>query len=156
MKRRGLFETGAGGSPPNTYNSFYPKDIKVGLFGEFFGPWGFFCEFFLVKKNTIQPRPLALPIALDKATEHFLENDKSSSEEKLENWNNRGSHFYLALLGRMAFESQQGTRTGRTKRFYPIADKSFPRERMKFLKQLSDAQGGSSQYWRLFLPDGPI
>ena len=91
----GLFETGAGGSAP--------KHVQQ-LVKENYLRWDSLGEFFALaaslraprRRTPTTPAPRSSADTLDKATETFLNEDRSPTR-KLGGIDNRGSHFYLAL-----------------------------------------------------------
>ncbi|MGB3592175.1 MAG: NADP-dependent isocitrate dehydrogenase [Nonlabens sp.] len=94
MNGGGLFETGAGGSAPKHVQQFEKENhLRWDSLGEFLAlseSLEHLAHSFNNKKAHI------ISTALNKATELFLENGKSPSR-KVNELDNRGSHFYLAL-----------------------------------------------------------
>ena len=96
MNGGGLFETGAGGSAPKHVEQFFEEGhLRWDSLGEFLA-LSVSLDFYGNKNNNI--KALILAKALDKATEEFLDNDKSPSR-KVDELDTRGSHFYLGLIG---------------------------------------------------------
>ena len=105
-------------------------------------------EFFGEKNNNSQA--IVLADALDKATEQFLENDKSPSR-KVGELDNRGSHFYLALYWAKALAEQNKDQELKAV-FTPIAEK-LSKSKDEILKQLNNAQGSPVNIGGYYLPD---
>lgn len=94
MNGGGLFETGAGGSAPKHVEQFLEEGhLRWDSLGEFLA-LAVSLEHYGEKNSNQKAKVLAN--TLDKATETFLENDKSPSR-KVNELDTRGSHFYLAL-----------------------------------------------------------
>ncbi|WP_432476863.1 NADP-dependent isocitrate dehydrogenase [Nocardioides sp. GXQ0305] len=94
MNGGGLFETGAGGSAPKHVQQLVKENyLRWDSLGEFFALAASF-EHLAGREDNARAQVLA--DTLDRATETFLENDKSPTR-KIGGIDNRGSHFYLAL-----------------------------------------------------------
>ena len=90
----GLFETGAGGSAPKHVQQLVEENhLRWDSMGEFFAIAESFRHFQNKEGND---RAGVLAATLDDATATFLEENKSPSR-KVNEIDNRGSHFYLAL-----------------------------------------------------------
>jgi isocitrate dehydrogenase len=94
MNGGGLFETGAGGSAPKHVQQFTKENhLRWDSLGEFLA----LAVSLEHEANTNNnPKAQLLADALDKATVALLQNGKSPSR-KVNELDNRGSHFYLAL-----------------------------------------------------------
>tara|TARA_R110002050_G_scaffold25378_2_gene67704 strand:- start:4712 stop:6931 length:2220 start_codon:yes stop_codon:yes gene_type:complete len=148
MNGGGLFETGAGGSAPKHVEQFLSEGhLRWDSLGEFLA-LGVSLEFFGEKNNNSQA--IVLADALDKATEQFLENDKSPSR-KVGELDNRGSHFFLALYWANALAEQNEDQELKAV-FAPIAEK-LSNSQDEILKQLNDAQGAPINIGGYYLPD---
>ena len=94
MNGGGLFETGAGGSAPKHVQQLVKENyLRWDSLGEFFA---LAASLEHLAQSTDNPRAQVLADTLDRATETFLNEDKSPTR-KLGGIDNRGSHFYLAL-----------------------------------------------------------
>lgn len=94
MQGGGLFETGAGGSAPKHVQQFVEEGhLRWDSLGEFLA-LAVSLEHVGEKYNN--NKALVLAETLDEATGMFLDHDKSPSR-KVNELDNRGSHFYLAL-----------------------------------------------------------
>ncbi|MDM8562901.1 NADP-dependent isocitrate dehydrogenase, partial [Candidatus Marithioploca araucensis] len=103
MAGGGLFETGAGGSAPKHVQQLLQENyLRWDSLGEFLA---LVPSLELVSAVNNNARAKVLAKALDKATEKFLENNKSP-QRKLGTIDNRGSHFYLALYWAEALANQ--------------------------------------------------
>ncbi len=90
----GLFETGAGGSAPKHVQQFLRENhLRWDSLGEFLA-LAASLEHLAVADS--DPRAQVLATALDKATGTLLDENRSPSR-KVNEIDNRGSHFYLAL-----------------------------------------------------------
>lgn len=93
MNGGGLFETGAGGSAPKHVQQLVKENyLRWDSLGEFFA---LVPSLELYAEQAGRPGAKVLAAALDRATETFLNEDKSPTR-KLGGIDNRGSHFYLA------------------------------------------------------------
>ncbi|MCK5678760.1 MAG: NADP-dependent isocitrate dehydrogenase, partial [Flavobacteriaceae bacterium] len=93
MNGGGLFETGAGGSAPKHVQQFIKEGhLRWDSLGEFLA---LAVSLEHLGNNYNIPSALVLAEALDEATDKFLDNKKSPSR-KVNELDNRGSHYYLA------------------------------------------------------------
>jgi isocitrate dehydrogenase len=94
MNGGGLFETGAGGSAPKHVQQFVKEGhLRWDSLGEFLATAASFEHLAEVCDNS---KALVLAETLDTATSKLLDNGRSPSR-KVNEIDNRGSHFYLAL-----------------------------------------------------------
>ncbi len=92
MNGGGLFETGAGGSAPKHVQQFEQENhLRWDSLGEFLA---LAASLEHLSNNYNNPKAKVLADTLDRATGTFLDNDKSPSR-KVNELDNRGSHFYL-------------------------------------------------------------
>src|SRR5699024_1023466 len=96
------------------------------------------------------PKAVILGEALDQATEKYLDNSKSPSR-KVNELDNRGSHFYLAMYWAEALAAQTKD-TELQKTFAPIAEKMNSNENI-IVKELNDAQGSKVDIDGYYIPD---
>jgi len=93
MNGGGLFETGAGGSAPKHVQQFVKEGhLRWDSLGEFLA---LAVSLQHLGENYNIPKALILGETLDDATDKFLDNRKSPSR-KVNELDNRGSHYYLA------------------------------------------------------------
>ena len=151
MNGGGLFETGAGGSAPKHVEQFLQEGyLRWDSLGEFLALAVSLEHVGQTQGNT---KALVLAEALDKATEKFLENDKSPAR-KVGQLDNRGSHFYLALYWAEALASQD--RDAELKaQFTPIAEKLKANE-SKINEELIGAQGKPQDIGGYYSPDDQL
>ena len=103
MNGGGLFETGAGGSAPKHVQQFEAENhLRWDSLGEFLA-LGASLEH--LAQTFGNPRAHILAETLDQATAAFLEANKSPSR-KVNELDNRGSHFYLTLYWAEALAQQ--------------------------------------------------
>ncbi len=136
MNGGGLFETGAGGSAPKHVDQFLEEGhLRWDSLGEFLALAVSLEYLGTVYKNE---NAILLGEMLDEATEKYLENDKSPSR-KVNELDNRGSHFYLALYWAQALAKQEKDLVLKEK-FSKIAD-DLNKNETKILEELKAAQG---------------
>ena len=103
MNGGGLFETGAGGSAPKHVQQFVEEGhLRWDSLGEFLALAASLEHLSIADSN---PKAKILADALDAATSKFLQENKSPSR-KVNEIDNRGSHFYLALYWAEAMGEQ--------------------------------------------------
>lgn len=138
MNGGGLFETGAGGSAPKHLEQFLEENhLRWDSLGEFLA-LAVSLEHLGTKYNN--PKAIVLADALDEATEKYLDNSKSPSR-KVNEIDNRGSHFYLAMYWAKAL-SKQNKDQDLKKIFTPIA-KELEENEAKINGELISVQGHS-------------
>ena len=99
----GLFETGAGGSAPKHVQQFVQEGhLRWDSLGEFLALAVTLEE---LGRKTNNEKALVLAETLNQATGKLLDNDKSPSR-KVNELDNRGSHFYLTLYWAQALAAQ--------------------------------------------------
>ena len=132
----GLYETGAGGSAPKHVQQFVQEGhLRWDSLGEFLA-LAVSLEDAGTKNSSDEIKVIAT--ALNSATSKFLDADKSPSR-KVNELDNRGSHFYLALYWAQALAEQSGN-VELQQRFAPIAEKLAANE-AKIVGELNGAQG---------------
>lgn len=103
MKGGGLFETGAGGSAPKHIQQLLKENhLRWDSLGEFLA-LAVSLDHLGEKYNN--KKAIILGEALDKATTAYLDNDKSPSR-KVNEHDNRGSHYYVAMYWAQALAAQ--------------------------------------------------
>ncbi|GAA0891425.1 NADP-dependent isocitrate dehydrogenase [Fulvivirga kasyanovii] len=136
MQGGGLFETGAGGSAPKHVQQFVEEGhLRWDSLGEFLA---LAVSLEHLGETFNNDRAKVLAEALDKATGQFLEKDKSPSR-KVNELDNRGSHYYLALYWAQAL-AEQGKDAELQTIFSKIAQKLADNEQ-KIIDELNAAQG---------------
>lgn len=136
MNGGGLFETGAGGSAPKHVQQFTKENhLRWDSLGEFLALAVSLEHFSQVNNN---PKAKVLGDALDNATEKLLENKKGPSR-KVNELDNRGSHFYLAMYWAQELANQT-IDTDLAIEFAPIA-KQLTDNEATILSELNTIQG---------------
>jgi len=132
----GLFETGAGGSAPKHVQQFTEENhLRWDSLGEFLA-LAVSIEDIAAKTNNAQA--VVLAEALHAANGKFLKEDKSPSR-KVNELDNRGSHFYLAMYWAEALASQT-TDVALQAQFAPLS-KVLSENEATIVAELNDAQG---------------
>ncbi len=132
----GLFETGAGGSAPRHMQQFLKEGhLRWDSLGEFLALAVTLED---VGRKMSNENALVLAEALDKATSQYLKNAKSPSR-KINELDNRGSHFYLAMYWAQALAEQDKNETLKVK-FASLAQQLSKNE-AKIVNELNTAQG---------------
>ncbi|GAA4326084.1 NADP-dependent isocitrate dehydrogenase [Pontixanthobacter gangjinensis] len=148
MNGGGLFETGAGGSAPKHVQQFLKEGhLRWDSLGEFLA-LAVSLEHLGNKYNN--SKALTLAEALDEATERFL-NEGRSPSRKVNELDNRGSHFYLALYWAEALAKQKSN-TDLNIYFGRVA-KMMEDNQEKILQDLLDAQGSPVDIGGYYEPD---
>jgi isocitrate dehydrogenase len=136
MNGGGLFETGAGGSAPKHVQQFEKENhLRWDSLGEFLA---LAASLEHLSVNTDKPKAKVLADTLDRATAKFLQENKSPSR-KVNELDNRGSHFYLATYWAQELAAQSGDAELKAQ-FTPIAEKLTAQE-ATIVNELNSAQG---------------
>ena len=148
MNGGGLFETGAGGSAPKHVQQFEKENhLRWDSLGEFLALAVSFEHLAEVNGN---PKAKVLGDALDAATEKLLIEGKSPSR-KVNEIDNRGSQFYLAMFWAEALAAQ-GDDADLAAAFGPIAAAMADAE-AAITEELIDAQGVAMDIGGYYAPD---
>ncbi|KRT56282.1 NADP-dependent isocitrate dehydrogenase [endosymbiont of Ridgeia piscesae] len=148
MNGGGLFETGAGGSAPKHVQQFQQEGhLRWDSLGEFLALAASLEHLSTVSGNQ---KAQILADTLDKATGEFLDNNKSPSR-KVNELDNRGSHFYLTLYWAQAL-AEQTEDTELQARFATLAQQLGNNE-AKIIEELNAAQGQPVDMGGYFRPD---
>ncbi|WP_019613051.1 NADP-dependent isocitrate dehydrogenase [Psychromonas ossibalaenae] len=132
----GLFETGAGGSAPKHVQQFVEEGhLRWDSLGEFLA---LAVSIEDIAAKTGNSKAVVLAEALHAANGKFLKEDKSPSR-KVNELDNRGSHFYLAMYWAEALAAQTKD-TELQAAFAPLA-KVLSENEALIVKELNDAQG---------------
>lgn len=144
----GLFETGAGGSAPKHVQQFLEEGhLRWDSLGEFLA-LGVSLEDLGQKISS--SKVLVLAAALDEAIGTILNEDKSPSR-RVNELDNRGSHFYLSLYWARALAVQDKDAELR-ERFQGIAEQLGEKEEV-IVDELNAAQGASIDIGGYYHPD---
>ena len=148
MNGGGLFETGAGGSAPKHVQQFCKEGhLRWDSLGEFMALGASFEH---VASRYDHPGAHVLGEALDAATTKYLLTNKSPSR-KVNELDNRGSHFYLALYWAQALAEQDDDATLKA-RFAPLAEALAAAE-ATITAELIAAQGVPMDLGGYYLPN---
>jgi len=148
MNGGGLFETGAGGSAPKHVQQFLEEGhLRWDSLGEFLA-LAVSLEHF--GNNNNNSNALILAETLDDATDKFLDNKKSPSR-KVNELDNRGSHFYLSLYWAQALAQQNDNQDLKSK-FTEIA-KSLKENETQIINELNEVQGSPVNIGGYFEPN---
>ncbi len=148
MKGGGLFETGAGGSAPKHVQQFVQEGhLRWDSLGEFLALAESLEHLGNTSKNE---KAKTLAQTLGQANAKFLDNRKSPSR-KVNELDNRGSHFYLALYWAQALAEQTKDKDLQAQ-FSGLAQELRANE-AKILEELMAAQGQAVDIGGYYLPD---
>ncbi|KAB8152535.1 NADP-dependent isocitrate dehydrogenase [Kordia sp. TARA_039_SRF] len=151
MNGGGLFETGAGGSAPKHVQQFNEEGhLRWDSLGEFLA---LAVSLEHLGTNYDNNKAIILSETLDDATDKFLENKKSPSR-KVNELDNRGSHFYLALYWAQALAAQDKDAELKA-HFSPIAAQLAENEE-KIVKELNEAQGSPMDIGGYYMPSDEL
>lgn len=151
MNGGGLFETGAGGSAPKHVQQFEKENhLRWDSLGEFLA-LGVSLEHLATVFNNDKAQVLAE--TLDVANTQFLAENKSPSR-KVNELDNRGSHFYLALYWAQALAAQDKDADLKA-RFAPLAEALTANE-SKIVDELNSAQGVAVDVGGYYRPDASL
>ena len=148
MNGGGLFETGAGGSAPKHVQQFEEEGhLRWDSLGEFLA---LAASLEHLGENFDNGAARLLGQTLDEATAQLLLNRKAPSR-KVNELDNRGSQFYLAMYWAQAV-SEQSTDKKLALKFAPIA-KSLADNEDKIVAELNAAQGPPQDVGGYYRPD---
>ena len=148
MNGGGLFETGAGGSAPKHVQQFVKEGhLRWDSLGEFLA-LAVSLEHLGTKYNN--NNAIVLSETLDLATEKLLENNQGPSR-KVNELDNRGSHFYLALYWAQALADQNKDQVlqQRFKKVY----QQCKQHKETILNELIQAQGNAIDIGGYYKPN---
>ncbi|TNJ36714.1 NADP-dependent isocitrate dehydrogenase [Prosthecochloris vibrioformis] len=148
MNGGGLFETGAGGSAPKHVQQFVKEGhLRWDSLGEMLA-LGVSFEHLAAAFSNEKVQVLAETV--DQAVSQYLENGKSPSR-KVNELDNRGSHFYFAMYWAQALAAQDKDQELKA-RFAPVAEQLTANEE-KIVGELNAAQGSPVDLGGYFMPD---
>ncbi|SHN20239.1 isocitrate dehydrogenase [Cyclobacterium lianum] len=148
MNGGGLFETGAGGSAPKHVQQFVEEGhLRWDSLGEFLA---LAVSLDHLGDTFDNKRAKVLGKTLDQATAKFLEKGKSPSR-KVNEIDNRGSHFYLAMYWAEALANQEDDEALK-KIFGPVAKEMVEKEKA-INEELIGAQGKPMDIGGYYRPD---
>ena len=148
MNGGGLFETGAGGSAPKHVQQFLKEGhLRWDSLGEY---CALVPSFELIAEKTGNAKAKVLADVLDGAISKYLENGRTPSR-KVNEIDNRGSTFYLALYWAQALAEQTGD-ASLAACFGPVA-KALDGNEAKINEEMLAAQGQPADIGGYYLPD---
>ena len=148
MNGGGLFETGAGGSAPKHVQQFEAENhLRWDSLGEFLA---LAVSFEHLAQATSNPTANILGSALDVATGRLLDEGKSPSR-KVNELDNRGSHFYIAMWWAQAMTEQTDDRDLAVL-FAPLAEALNAAEET-ILQELIECQGKPMDIGGYYFPN---
>ncbi|WP_022852096.1 NADP-dependent isocitrate dehydrogenase [Limisalsivibrio acetivorans] len=148
MNGGGLFETGAGGSAPKHVQQLLREGhLRWDSLGEY---CALMASFDHIASTYDNAKAKVLSDTLNTAIGTYLENGKAPSR-KVNEIDNRGSSFYLALYWAEALAAQDQDSVLK-ERFAPVA-KQLKDNEDKIMKELEDAQGQPVDVGGYFRPD---
>jgi isocitrate dehydrogenase len=144
----GLFETGAGGSAPKHVQQLLREGhLRWDSLGEY---CALVPSLELIAENTKNEKAVILAETLDTAIAKYLENGRLPSR-KVNEIDNRGSTFYLALYWAQALAAQDKDKAMQ-ERFIPVA-KTLEENETKITEELLAAQGDAVDIGGYYLPN---
>ena len=147
----GLFETGAGGSAPKHVQQFLQEGhLRWDSLGEY---CALVPSLEMIAANTDNAKAAILAATLDQAIGAYLENARTPSR-KVNEIDNRGSTFYLALYWAQALAAQDKDEQLKD-RFTEVAQQIEQNE-AKITEELLAAQGKAVDLGGYFLPDAVV
>ena len=148
MNGGGLFETGAGGSAPKHVEQFIEEGhLRWDSLGEFLA---LAASFDHLGNNSNNPKALILAETLDIATSKYLDENKSPSR-KVNEIDNRGSHFYLCMYWAEALANQDKDAVLKAY-FSPLAAAMLANEET-IMQELNTAQGDTVNIKGYYYPN---
>jgi len=150
MNGGGLFETGAGGSAPKHVQQFEKENhLRWDSLGEFLA---LAASLDFLSEQCDDPKAKILGDALDAAATKYLLENKSPSR-KVNELDNRGSHFYLALYWAQALAQSNDDELRAY--FAPVA-KALSDQEAKIVAELVDVQGQPMDVGGYYMPDDEL
>ncbi|MEM6642717.1 MAG: NADP-dependent isocitrate dehydrogenase [Bacteroidota bacterium] len=148
MNGGGLFETGAGGSAPKHVQQFLEEGhLRWDSLGEFLA---LAVSLDHLGQKYQNKKAMLLGEMLDQATSKLLEENKSPSR-KVNELDNRGSHFYLAFYWAQALSEQDQDQDMKTT-FEKVANELEANEEV-ILEELNAAQGSTVDIGGYYQPN---
>ena len=148
MNGGGLFETGAGGSAPKHVQQFVKEcHLRWDSLGEY---CALVPSLELVAESSGNGKARVLAETLDEAVATYLENGRLPSR-KVNEIDNRGSTFYLALYWAQALAAQDKDAELKA-RFAPVA-RALEGNEAKISEELLAAQGSPVDLGGYYMPD---
>lgn len=151
MAGGGLFETGAGGSAPKHVKQFISENhLRWDSLGEFLALANSFTHFGRRLNNS---KAMLLAETLDQAVEKYLNENKSPSR-KVNEIDNRGSHFYLTMYWAQALATQD--KDADMKARFALLAQILTENEAKITEELLAVQGTPVDLKGYYKPDDEI
>lgn len=148
MNGGGLFETGAGGSAPKHVQQFMSENhLRWDSLGEFLA---LAVSLDHLGETYDNKKAIVLGAALDDATDRLLEENKGPSR-KVNEIDNRGSHYYLALFWAEALAAQNDD--AELKAHFTQVAKDLRSQESTITNDLIENQGHEQDIHGYFLPE---
>ncbi len=142
-----LFETGAGGSAPKHVQQFREEGhLRWDSLGEFLA---LSASLEYMSIQTGNGKAKILGETLDRATGRFLEENRSPSR-KVNEIDNRGSHFYLAMYWAQALAEQSGD--AQLREIFSNVAREMSNNEVKIVEELISVQGKPVDLGGYYLP----
>jgi isocitrate dehydrogenase len=151
MNGGGLFETGAGGSAPKHVQQFESEGhLRWDSLGEFLA---LAVSLDHIGSRTNNAKARVLGATLDEATTQYLLNNRSPSR-KVNQLDNRGSHFYLALYWAQALVQQSDDAELRA--YFKTVAQALAANEQTILAELNSAQGAKMDLKGYYRPNADL
>jgi isocitrate dehydrogenase len=151
MAGGGLFETGAGGSAPKHVQQFISENhLRWDSLGEFLALATSFAH---IGRRLNNSKAILLAETLDKGIEKYLNENKSPSR-KVNEIDNRGSHFYLTMYWAQALATQD--KDADMKARFAILAQTLTENEAKITEELLAVQGTPVDLKGYYKPDDEI
>jgi len=148
MNGGGLFETGAGGSAPKHVQQFEAEGhLRWDSLGEFLA---LAVSLEHIGERYGNPKAKVLGATLDEATTQYLLNNKSPSR-KVNQLDNRGSHFYLAMYWAKALATQSDD--AELSAYFTDTAQALEANESTIVAELNAAQGEAMELCGYYQPD---
>jgi len=151
MAGGGLFETGAGGSAPKHVQQFISENhLRWDSLGEFLALANSFTH---IGRRLNNSKAMLLAETLDQGIEKYLNENKSPSR-KVNEMDNRGSHFYLTMYWAQALATQD--KDADMKAQFALLAQTLTENEAKITEELLAVQGTPVDLKGYYKPDDEI
>ena len=151
MAGGGLFETGAGGSAPKHVQQFISENhLRWDSLGEFLALANSFTH---IGRRLNNSKAILLAETLDQGVEKYLNENKSPSR-KVNEMDNRGSHFYLTMYWAQALATQD--KDADMKARFALLAQALTENEAKITEELLAVQGTPVDLKGYYKPDDEI
>ncbi len=151
MAGGGLFETGAGGSAPKHVQQFISENhLRWDSLGEFLALANSFTH---IGRRLNNSKAMLMAETLDQGVEKYLNENKSPSR-KVNEMDNRGSHFYLTMYWAQALATQD--KDADMKARFALLAQTLRENEAKITEELLAVQGTPVDLKGYYKPDDEI